>query len=80
MNTTFKDIHEMLAKQLRNLSDDDLCKDSEKLKMQADRAKAMCGITSSMVALATTQLHALEVKEEYGLMFDDLPEQLDAGN
>ena len=80
MENDFTAIHNMLVEQMKKLSDDKLCNTEDKLKLQADRAKALCGLTSSVVSLSNTQIRALEVKEEYGLMFSDLPEQLNAGN
>ena len=76
-NNNFIDVHNMLVAQLQKLSDDNLCKDAKKLKLQTDRAKAMCGIAGQITSLANAQVHALEVKGEYGFITDEMPEQLD---
>ena len=76
-NNNFIDVHNLLLQQMKKLSDDKLCKNESTLKIQTDRAKAMCGLASQIVSLANAQVRALEVKGEYGFISEEMPEQLD---
>ena len=77
MQNKMTDVWNHLVAQMERLDDDDLCKDTESVARETERAKAMVSLSQNLVQIGALQLKALEVAENCGYMKKDIPLLLD---
>jgi len=74
MKNNLKDLNNLLFAQLELLSDDEAMSDSDTLKREIGRNKAMSALACNIVNIASLQLEAIKVKETYALKDGELTE------
>ncbi len=67
MKNKLSDLNDHLFAQLERLGEEDL--DAEKIEMEANRAKAIIGLSDKIIANANIQLKAVDIIAKHGDRF-----------
>lgn len=67
MKNKLSDLNDHLFAQLERLGDEDL--DAEKIELEANRAKAIIGLSDKIIANANIQLKAVDIIAKHGDRF-----------
>lgn len=73
MKNKISDVTNILIEQLERLNDDEVCHDSDSIKAETEKAKAMVCLSNAIVQNGMLQLRAMEIADKYHYMKNEMP-------
>ena len=71
MKNNISDLNNHLFSMLETLEDDEMT--DKQLEKELKKAQAICSISSQILKVASIQVSAIKIKEEYSLLNKDMP-------